>query len=150
MIVDIEKYEQAISDAIKSEIEAKNFYRKIAEGVKDARSKELFNKLTNEEAKHEKILTNILGHGKKNTSLFNFEKDYEATETIKLPNINENIDIKKAIDIAVKNEELSMKNYLTLAENCEDQELKAVFLDLAAMERRHKLSVSDFLLSPPI
>ena len=38
----------------------------------------------------------------------------------------------------MKNEEIAMKNYTMLADSCDDSELKAVFLDLAAMERGHK------------
>jgi rubrerythrin len=147
--MDLEKYKQAISDAIKSEIDAKHFYKKIAERIKDARSQELFEKLADEEAKHERILTSFLSQGKMNSSYFNFEKDYKVSETIEIPEVNENIDIQVAIDIAIKNEEIAMKKYLALAENCEDKELKAVFLDLAVMERRHKLNVSDFMLSQP-
>jgi erythrin-vacuolar iron transport family protein len=150
MIMDSEKYTQAISSAIKSEIDAKHFYKKIAERVKDARSKELFEKLADEEAKHERILTGFLSQEKTNSSFFNFEKDYNVSDPIEMPEVNENMDIKAAIGIAMKNEEIAMKKYLALAENCEDKELKAVFLDLAAMERRHKLNVSDFMLSLPV
>jgi erythrin-vacuolar iron transport family protein len=150
MIMDLEKYNKAISDAIKSEIEAKHFYEKISERIKDTRFKELFKKLAAEEAKHEKMLTSDLIQGKTNTSFFNFEKEYKVSETIELPEVNENMDIKAAIDIAVKNEELSMKKYMALAETCKDKELQEVFLDLAAMERQHKLNVCDFMLSLPI
>jgi len=148
--MDLEKYQQAISDAIRSEIDAKHFYKKIADRIKDARSKEMFLKLADEEAKHERILTSLLSKDKMNSSFFNFEKDYNVSDAIELPETIEDIDIKTAIDIAIKSEELAMKKYLALAENCNDKELKAVFLDLAAMERRHKLNVSDFMLSLPI
>jgi rubrerythrin len=148
--MDLEKYKQAISDAIKSEIDAKHFYEKIAERIKDARFKEFFEKLAGEEAKHEKTLTSVLIQGKINASFFNFEKDYNVTETIELPKINDNMDINTAIDIAMKNEEIAMKKYMALAENCKDTELKAIFLDLAAMERRHKLNVCDFMQAFPI
>ena len=139
--MDLEKYKQAISDAINSEIEAKNFYEKVAERIKDNQFKELFQKLAKEEAKHEKILTNVLSQGKMDISYFNFTKDYKVSETIEMPDVNENMDLKAAIGIAMKNEELAMKKYMALAENCEDKELKTVFLDLAAMERSHKFKM---------
>ncbi len=34
--MDLEKYRQVISDAIKGEIEAKQFYEKVAQRIKDA------------------------------------------------------------------------------------------------------------------
>ncbi len=40
--MDLEKYKQAISDAIKAEIDAKQFYEKVAEKIKNAGLKELF------------------------------------------------------------------------------------------------------------
>lgn len=141
--MDLEKYKQAISDAIQSEIDAKHFYEKVAERIKDTHFKELFEKLASEEAKHEKILTNILNQEKMDTSFFNFDKDYKVAETIEMPEVNEKMDLKNAIGIAMKNEEFAMKKYMTLAENCEDKELKAVFLDLAAMERQHKFKMEN-------
>ena len=68
--MDIEKYKQVISDAIKGEIEAKEFYEKVAKRIKDTYLKELFGKFANEE--------------------------------------------------------LAMKKYTTLAQNCDDEKLKAV------------------------
>lgn len=139
--MDLEKYKQAISDAIQSEIDAKTFYEKVAEKIKDNHFKELFTKLANEEAKHERILTNVLSQGKMDTSFFKFDKDYKVSETIEMPEVSEKMDLKAAIGIAMKNEEFAMKNYMALAENCNDKELKAVFLDLAAMERSHKFKM---------
>ena len=66
--MDLEHYKQVISDAIKGEIEAKEFYGKIAIRIKDTFLNELFEKFAREEAKHEKILTAILD--KKNGHLF--------------------------------------------------------------------------------
>ncbi len=51
-----------------------------------------------------------------------------------MPEVNADMDLKSAIGIA-------MKKYTTLAENCDDAELKAVFLDLASMERSHKFKM---------
>jgi rubrerythrin len=64
-----------------------------------------------------------------------------VVETIDMPEVNEEMNLKDAIGIAMKNEEFAMKNYLALAENCENEKLKAVFLDLSAMEREHKFKM---------
>jgi len=141
MIMDLEQYKQVISDAIKGETEARQFYEKIAEKIKDDYLKEIFEKFALEEAKHEKILSHILNQEKMEASFFNFDKDFKVAESIEMPEVNEDMNLKDAIAIAVKNEELAMKKYTALAENCDDGKLKAVFLDLAAMERDHKFKM---------
>jgi rubrerythrin len=141
--MDLERYKQVISDAIKGEIEAKEFYAKVALRIKDTFLTELFEKFTREEAKHEKILTAILNKEKMDTSFFNFEKDFKVSETIEMPEVNDDMDLKSAIGIAMKNEELAMKKYTALADNCDDPQLKRVFLDLASMERDHKFKMEN-------
>jgi rubrerythrin len=139
--MDLETYKKAISGAIQGETEAKHFYEKVAAKIKHDGLKELFEKLAREEEKHEKILTGILQQEKVGATFFNFEKDYKVAETIEMPEVNADMDLESAIGIAMKNEELAMKKYTTLAENCDDKELKAVFMDLAAMERSHKFKM---------
>ncbi len=136
--MDLEKYKQVISDAVQNEIEAKEFYDKIARQIKDDYLKELFEGFSKEEAKHEQILKGILRHDKIQASKFDFETDLKVAETIEMPEVNGKMDLKNAIGLAMKNEEIAMKNYTVLADSCDDPELKAVFLDLAAMERGHK------------
>ena len=139
--MDLEKYRQVISDAIQNEIEAKQFYEKIAERIKDDYLKETFEKFALEEAKHEKILSGILSREKMDSSFFNFEKDFKVAESIEMPEVNKDMNLKDAIGIAMKNEELAMKKYTALADNCDDEKLKTVSLDLAAMERDHKFKM---------
>ncbi len=141
--MDIETYKQVISDAIKGEVEAKEFYEKVAERIKDNSLSELFKGFAREEASHENILTGILNQGKIQLAFFDFEKDYSVAETIEMPTVNENMDLKGAIGIAMKNEEAAMKKYMALAENCNDGQLKKVFQDLAAMERGHKFKMEE-------
>jgi erythrin-vacuolar iron transport family protein len=139
--MDLEKYKQAISEAIQGEIDAKHFYEKVAARIKDANLAELFAKFAKEEDKHEKILTSILNQEKLGKTFFDFDKDYKVAETVEMPEVNDDMDLKGAVGIAMKNEELAMKKYEALAANCDDKELKAVFMDLAAMERSHKFKM---------
>lgn len=139
--MDLEKYRQVISDAVKSEIEAKHFYEKIAKRIRDAYLKEVFERFSREEEKHEKILTRVLTEEKMDTSFFDFDKDFKVSETIAMPEVNAYMDLKSAVGIAMKNEEIAMKKYTALAENCDDEQLKKVFMDLAAMERNHKFKM---------
>ena len=139
--MDLEQYRKVISDAIQAEIDAKGFYESVGSRTKDDYLKELFEELAAEEANHEKILSNILNKERMDKTFFNFEKDFQVAETIDMPEVNDQLNLKDAIGIAMKNEEVAMKNYTALAENCEDEQLKAVFLDLAAMERSHKFKM---------
>ncbi len=141
--MDIEQYRQVISDAIDGEIEAKKFYEDVAAKIKDQNLKALFEKFADEEARHEILLTNVLKKGKMDKTYFNFDKDFKVAETIDMPEVSADMDLKSAIGIAMKNEEIAMKKYTNLAENCEDNELKKVFLDLAAMERDHKFKMEQ-------
>ena len=136
--MDLKQYKQVISDAVQNEIEAKEFYEKVSKQIKDDYLKELFESFAKEEENHEKILTNILNKEKIQASQFNFETDFKVAETIEMPEVNEKMDLKNAIGLAMKNEEIAMKNYTLLAGSCDDPELKTVFQDLAAMERGHK------------
>ncbi len=139
--MNLEKYKQVISDAIQGEIKAKDFYEKVAKEIKDDYLKELFGKFAMEEAKHEKILSDILNKEKMDATFFNFDKDFHVAETIDMPEVDADMNLKNAIGIAMKNEENAMKKYMALSENCDDEKLKAIFLDLAAMEREHKFKI---------
>jgi rubrerythrin len=141
--MDLEKYKDVISDAIENEIEAKEFYANISKKIKDEYLQELFQKFSKEEEKHEIILTKILNQENIQNLHFDFEKDYKVSETIEMPEVNEKMDLKDAIGLAMKSEEIAMKNYTNLAEYCDNPELKAVFLDLAAMERAHKFKMEE-------
>ena len=144
--MDLDKYRKVISDAIDAEISARKFYENVARLIKDDYLKGVFADFAAEEAKHELILSDILHKGKTDTSYFDFEKDFKVAETIEMPAVDSDMDLKNALGLAMKNEEIAMKNYLVLAENCEDEQLKAVFLDLAAMERGHKFKLEkDFV-----
>jgi len=107
----------------------------------------LFENFAKEEKKHEMILTDVLNNQQMEISYFDFEKDFHVAETIDMPEVNADMDLKDAIGVAMKNEELAMKNYAALAENCGDEKLKAVFLDLSAMERQHKFKLEESFVS---
>ncbi len=145
--MDLEKYKTIISDAIKSEIAAKEFYENVARRIKDDYLKELFGTFAREEEKHERILASILEKGKMDSTYFDFGKDFKVAESIEMPEVDENMDLKNAIGIAMKNEEIAMKKYMTLAENCDDDQLKKVFEDLSAMEREHKFKMEEYFIN---
>lgn len=144
--MDLDKYREVISGAIQAEIDARNFYESVGNRTKDSYLKELFGQLAAEEANHERILSDILNKEQTDKTYFNFEKDFQVAETIEMPEVSDDLNLKDAIGIAMKNEEVAMKNYTALAENCEDEQLKSVFMDLAAMERSHKFKMEKSFL----
>jgi len=141
--MDAELYKEAIKDAIASEIEAKEFYLEISKRIRDDYLKELFMGFSKEEATHEKILNALLEKGSIKTTTFNGTRDFKVSETIPLPEVSDEMSIKDAISLAMKNEEIAMQKYEVLAANCDDPDLQAVFQSLAAMEKDHKYKMEE-------
>lgn len=141
--MDFEQYKAVITEAIAGEVEAQKFYTGVANGIKKPMLKELFFQLAEEEKKHETILTDILSKGKITIGNFNFESDFKVAETIDMPEVTPQMDLKDAIGIAMKNEEAAMKKYMALADNCKDAQLKTLFQELASMERDHKFKMEQ-------
>jgi erythrin-vacuolar iron transport family protein len=141
--MEIEQYRNVIENAIQSEIDARRFYEQVSDRIKDDYLKKVFAEFAAEEARHEQILTDILNEKKVDAAYFDCDKDFHVSETIDMPKVSENMDLKNAIGLAMKNEEIAMKKYTGLAENCTDSALKSIFLDLAAMERGHKHTMEE-------
>jgi len=141
--MDAKLYKEAIKDAIASEIEAKEFYLEISKRIRNDYLKELFQGFYKEEANHEKILNALLEKGQIKTTTFNGTRDFKISETLSLPEVSENMNLKDAIGLAMKNEQIAMQNYETLAANCDDPELQAIFNSLSAMERDHKFKMEE-------
>ena len=141
--MELENYRQVIKDAVQSEIDARQFYEEVSDRIKDDYLKQVFAEFAAEEAKHEKILTDILNEKKVDAAYFDCDKDFHVSETIEMPKVTQDMDLKNAIGLAMKNEEIAMKKYTGLAANCTDPVLKSVFLDLAAMERSHKHTMEE-------
>jgi rubrerythrin len=141
--MDAQLYKETIQDAIAGEIEAKEFYLEISKRIRDDYLKELFLGFSKEEATHEKILTALLEKGKIKTTTFDGSRDFKVSETVPLPEVSADMNLKDAIGLAMKNEEIAMQKYETLAANCDDSELRSVFNNLAAMERDHKFKMEQ-------
>ncbi len=95
--MELEKYRQVIKDAIQSEIDARQFYEQVSERIKDDYLKEVFAGFAEEEGRHEQILADILNQKKVGAAHFNCDKDFHVSETIGMPKVTENMDLKNAI-----------------------------------------------------
>ena len=138
--MNFDQYKEIIEFAISNEIEAQEFYDAAANKINDPYLKKMFKKFAEDEKGHEKILKGILS---KDTidQYFDESTDYKVAETVDKPTLSTDMKPADAIALAMKNEEEAMKQYTDLAETCLDTTKKEVFLDLAAMERGHKLKM---------
>lgn len=138
----LDDYKEILDFAMNREIEAQQFYKAVADKMKDKNIIDMFLGFVREEEKHEMILRNIYeskGIGK----YFDEKKDYKISETFEAPKVSEDMTPATAFALAAKNEEAAMNLYTDLAKVCTDPEQKKVFEDLAAMERGHKLKMEE-------
>jgi rubrerythrin len=138
--MNLTEYKEIIKMAIANEVEARKFYEDAADALTDPFLKKLFSSLAEEEKKHRDILTKIY---KSETvdRYFSETRDYKVAETVEEPELSMAMQPSEAFALAMKKEEAAMKQYMAMAEMCADQTKKQVFLDLAAMERDHKLKM---------
>ena len=137
-----EEYRKVINEAIAGEVKAQKFYEDIAERLNDPYLKNMFLELSRDELKHQRILSRILDK-KTIRTYFHEDRDYHVAETMEMPAIEEISKPADAFAVAMKSEEAAMKRYTALADNCKDADMKAIFEDLAAMEREHKFKMEE-------
>ncbi len=138
--MNLDQYKKIIKFAIVGEIEAQEFYKVAADKVNDPYLKEMLEQFAKDEQGHEKILKGILSKDAIN-QYFNESTDHKVAETVDTPKLSTNMKPADAIALAMKKEEEAMKQYTDLAEACKESGQKKVFLDLASMERGHKLKM---------
>jgi erythrin-vacuolar iron transport family protein len=141
--MDAEQYKTVIKKAIAGETEAKEFYLKVSQRIKDSYLQELFLGFSKEEENHEKILAELLEAGKIEKASYGDAPEFKVSETIELPQVTDDMNLKDAIGLAMKTEEMAVIKYQKLANDCNDPELKSVFNNLAAMEKDHKLKMEN-------
>jgi rubrerythrin len=140
--MNLEAYKEIIKQAIANEVAARKFYEDAANTLKDPYLKKLFTTLADEEKKHRDILTKIYT-GNTMDRYFSESRDYKVAETVDEPELSMAMKPADAFALAMKKEEAAMKQYTEMAEMCDDEGRRQVFLDLAAMERDHKLKMES-------
>ncbi len=138
--MELKEYREIIKQAIGNEIEAREFYENAASTLKNTYLKELFTTLAKEEEKHRKILTNIYSRDTIE-HYFSKTKDYKVAETVDEPELSMDMKPADAFALAMKKEEAAMRQYNEMADLCDDDEKKQTFLELASMERDHKMKM---------
>jgi len=137
MDLSIYSLEDLVLTALKSEIEAKGAYSRLAAGVKNFVLKERLNFLTGEEEKHRQFLERL------------FQKSYADKELvipqgrspIPLPELKidtESIPLSEVLESAMAAEMAAHDFYIGLADRFEDQpDVKKTLLFIASMEMGH-------------
>lgn len=140
--MNLSEYKEIIKQAIANEVAARKFYEDASSRLKDPNLKTLFASLAEEEKKHRDILTRIYAS---NTidRYFSESRDYKVAETVNEPELSMEMRPADAFALAMKKEEAAMKQYTEMARMCDDDDKRQVFLDLAAMERDHKLKMES-------
>lgn len=137
-----DEFRKIISLAIDREIESFTFYRAVADKAIDKNLRYLFNELAEDEMKHRRTLE---GFAERTPDKLHFSetKDYKITDTLPTPPLSVDLKPVDGLLIAIKKELEAIQMYAQLANASKDQGQKAVFIELASMERGHKSRLED-------
>ena len=135
--MNLNEYRDVIKDAIRKEVEAQRFYEAAARKIADPHLREMFSNFAAEEKKHRDTLKKIHASGHIDR-YFNETRDFKVAESVAAPALSTRMKPADAIALAMQREAEAVRQYTEMADACPDPEGKAVFLDLAAMERDHK------------
>ncbi|HPF19743.1 MAG TPA: ferritin family protein [Syntrophomonas sp.] len=135
-------YISILSMAIENEVEAYEFYLGVSQKVEDPNIKSIFKELAEQELGHRDLLSSYLNS---NVRPLNFGAlpDYKVSETVDKPKLSMQMKPVDAIALAMKNEEDAMKMYTDLANSSADAAQKKLFMNLANMEKGHKVQLED-------
>lgn len=128
--------EAIIKNAVTQEELSHEFYRRMANLVTHAETKETFEYLAREELEHKSFLLSCLSpHGCK---LVGRPQDVRLAELLEAPAFSEALSPKEALVIAMKREEGSYRFYKTLADLQPPGDIQDFLLKMAHMELSHK------------
>lgn len=139
----MKNYKEILKMAVDNEVEAYEFYKSAAVKMKDLAMKKTFEELADEEAGHKALLEGYLSNEMKDMKFIE-EKDYKVAETVEAPQIlSTDMAFKDAIALAMKKEQEAMEMYQQFADASEGNKQKEAFLELAKMEKGHKVRLED-------
>lgn len=128
--------EAVVKSAIAQEEMSHDFYRRLAEAVSHADTKETLQYLAKEELEHKHFLESCLtAEGCKLTGR---PKDAHLAELLEAPAFHPEMSPKEALVIAMKREEGSHRFYQALAALQPPGEIRAFLEKMAQMELSHK------------
>lgn len=132
--------QQAIKEAMQTEKDAMDYYKYGAEKMADDKARQTFELLANEEKQHAHMFYNIY----KGTDISSFEEFISAppnTESSWWKALKQSMladfDERKAIELAIEQEDALEKDLLATAAQIDDPEVKAVYLANAKSTHNH-------------
>jgi rubrerythrin len=133
-----------IQVAISNEKNAEEYYREAASIVKLESAKKVLLELAEEEKGHETFLKNLLEKGIKNILSYKHEnslKDLKIVDYLSVKELNEYSNYQDVLTVAMQREKIAYDFYNSMASLVEDEKLKSVFENLAAVEMGHKIKL---------
>lgn len=134
--------------AMNVEKEGEKFYRELAEKSPNDGLKRIFTMLADEEVKHYNVFKNML---KKDTLDINKLNLITDTKTIfetlnaEKDNVNFDADQIKYYEEAIAKEDDSYNFYIQKANELEDEKEKAIFIQIAKEETKHKVILENIV-----
>jgi len=124
--------------AIGEEQAAVDFYLQLAAQSKNQQTKKVFEEYAEEEMRHK---ANLLSLKERGNFLLPDEKvrDLKIAEYLVDVRPSATMSYQDALILAMKKEKAAFRMYSTLATQAEDPSVKALFLNLALEESKHKL-----------
>ena len=135
-----EEFDSEMLDlAIAREMGAYNFYMRLSERQTDTVVADIFKSLAEEELKHKaKLEFEVIKRGRvvneDSGDWSRFEGIYPSIEVEDTPDIS----YRKALEIAIKKEDMSFRFYADMAGRVEDEETRDMLFSLAEEEESHK------------
>lgn len=128
---------EVLAQAIQSELETRAFLLKLAERTDGPVAKRKMIELADRELVHRARLE------RRYRELIGENPPSPEDVKVELPNDLQNVDLRRALKIALERERDSESNYRFLAERVPNTELGNLFLELAEIEWKHKVEIQN-------
>ena len=129
--------------AIRREVEAYDFYSKIAESMENEEVREIFRKLATEELGHKALLEKFESDPTVEMKFDRPPVDLMIAESTELPRLTMDMKPADAIALAMKKEQQACEFYRKMADGTTDEGIRKAFLGLADMELGHKARLEN-------
>lgn len=126
---------QVLTEAIQAEVVSRAFLQRLAERAADTRTRKKLLDLADRELVHRAHLE------RRYRELIGEAPPQPPEVPIEIPADYYQIDLGRALKIALERERDSESNYRFLAERVPETELGALFLELAEIEWKHKVDI---------
>lgn len=144
--MDADTFDRLMLGAIAEETAARDFYRRVAQQVKDPNVAAIFEQLSKDENEHRDTLE---------TFRFNPLAQVEFARVADFQIAEQEADVapsfdmspKDALQLAIKKEQSSAEAYRRMAAASRNPEFRRIYVELAEMERGHKVKLEELFVN---